>query len=696
MKLPGVRVVFSILSVRTMIVLACCAACLTPVGLLNAEEPSDLPANWQQLSPKDFAYAVDPFYDRLTNRPKGNFDEVAVQKHAAALFLKYDLADVHVSGFPTIYRLYRAGWRELDDDQHATVHRDLVARRDDWSGRSYEENLSKVMLMDWVDVPFERMSREVIRFFDSGGSHADVWANDLQDYARLAVRGPKVARGKLRIHWKGQLTAPKSGEYTFSICSADTYRVYGDYSMAQSMKVVVGGRRLIVAAPGEWRASSDTVELTAGNPTDIEVEYLLDSQNVPRYAAHAVLSWQGPGIEKEAVPASQLTIPGGDDNGLQATYSWTTDRNRFSIERVDNAIDFSWSSGDVVVAGDTTIKDGLLEKSWQNQTSTAFLDSLIGADGKVTLHPWAIDPYFSAQNLSSAKRLAFQEILSGRPVLLDAFSARRIVGLYRGYRIGATETALDLFGQWAWRNANLECEMPQEIPSRGFDYENRKALHLMGMSVATELPDHADRLRDEFLEIDDGSCCLPVAYALGYRALIQNRLDEWTEFLDARLAQETLTGSKRVNWLIAKAHAREIRFGRRDPHAIVEDSPMEGIKQLKKALLAADDPGMKVKVAKQLAARFAYAQQFAESRAVMDETEDSLPAEAATELIAFRATVEALEAKLTALEAARAAMLRQSRLQGLQRRRDKAAADGNTRAVKRYDALIRREQAKNK
>jgi len=90
------------------------------------------------------------------------------------LFLQNDLATVPISEFPTIYRLYRAGWRELSDEQNLAMGKAVAARQDDWTGRSYEENLSKVMLMDWEDIPFERMSQDVISFFDAGGKYEDI------------------------------------------------------------------------------------------------------------------------------------------------------------------------------------------------------------------------------------------------------------------------------------------------------------------------------------------------------------------------------------------------------------------------------------------------------------------------------------------------------------------------------------------
>ncbi len=84
-------------------------------------------------------------------------------------------------------------------------------------------------------------------------------------------------------------------------------------------------------------------------------------------------------------------------------------------------------------------------------------------------------------------------------------------------------------GPSAMRIVNVKCHTRRGCP--GIDLENREAYHYMAVAVTQELPAHADRLRDEFLELPDGSCSLPVAYVLGYSYLGRDKLEEWTELL---------------------------------------------------------------------------------------------------------------------------------------------------------------------
>jgi hypothetical protein len=652
-----------------------------------------LPENWQQLSPRDFAYAVEPFYDTATNRPKGDFDEKAVRQHAAKLFLQYDLASAPISDFPVIYRLYRAGWRELSDAQNRAMGKTVAARQDEWTGRSYEENLSKVMLMDWEDIALERMSQDVIGFFDAGGKYDDIWPNDLQDYARIAVRNPQVIKGSFSVRWEGQLTALQAGNYTISISPVNTSHVSVNYSLLQSMKVTVDGREIISSTPEKWTVSSAPLQLAANKPVAIRVDYAVDSLNLPKYAAHAMLFWEGPGVARTIIPGDRLTVPGGGESGLQATYSWTADGQPKSVSRVDRNIDFAWTSSDVVVADDTKIKDELLSRALEDQTSDEFLDSLI-VNGKARLHSWTIDPYFSSQNLTSSQRQVFLKILLERRELLDAYPPFRIVNVYRAYRMGATEIALDVFGQWAKQNANYECELPPSIRDLGFDFGNRKTYHLMAMSVVLEMPAHMSRLQNEFLEMSDGSCSLPVAYTLGYSYLMQDKLDEWIALLDAKLAQNTLTGDRRANWLIARAHADEIRLGTRDPFMLVVDRPLDGRDHLDLAYLTAEDPDVKLRITREIVGRLAATTQFDMARSMLDKAAGTASADRASDIAEWRDSVAKLQEEYTAAEAASADNVKKSYIESLQRRRDKAAADGNTKAVSRYDAMIKEAQSK--
>jgi len=657
-------------------------------GFVQPLEAQELPENWQQLPVEEFANAVAPFYDASSKRLVGDFDEEAVRKHAAAFFLDIDLAQAPLSEFPVILKLYHAGWRALTKEQIADVREKLAARQDDWTGRPYEEMRSKVGMMGWVDVPLDLISQEVHNWVDLGGDVSTVWDKDLHYYSYYMMRDPKVVTSNFSVKWEGRVTAPQTGQYTFSISPINVNAKHRDYNLEQTMTVSVGGQQIISATPDNWNSEAQPVQLTAGQSVPLRVDLTVTTPRLPSYALHAVLAWEGPGISKSIVPNLQLKLPSTDDYGLRGTYVWTEDGQEKSVIKVDKTIDFSWVSGEVAIANDTTGQVTGSALAWQRQTATAYLDGLEAAEGPARLHPWLANPLHSSQGLTSAQRKAYLEILLTRPALLDPLNSRATVDLYRAFRMGAEEEALDVFGQWALRNASCECVMPDEPHLWGVDLRNREAYHEMAVAVSQELPGHTDRLRDEFLELPDGSCCLPVAYVLAYSYLGRDKFKEWNDLLADKLALETSTGDRRVNWLIAAAHAREIRLGARQPRALVYGRPLDGRVFLDEAAFTAQDPDVKVRVAKELAARLTSVRRYDQARERLDEAAVAAPAGRTADVAKWRAQIDQYEAAHAQKKLDDAEAAKQAHLSNLRERRDRAALKGNDAAVSRYDALI--------
>jgi hypothetical protein len=100
------------------------------------------------------------------------------------------------------------------------------------------------------------------------------------------------------------------------------------------------------------------------------------------------------------------------------------------------------------------------------------------------------------------------------PTLLDAMDATHAVRLFRAFRIGAMDKALNVFGTWADRQADMSCALANQ---RSFDDATRVALATM--AITQQLPQQAASLQQGFLQTPDGRCSLPVAYTLSYSQL---------------------------------------------------------------------------------------------------------------------------------------------------------------------------------
>ena len=70
--------------------------------------------------------------------------------------------------------------------------------------------------------------------------------------------------------------------------------------------------------------------------------------------------------------------------------------------------------------------------------------------------------------------------------------------------------------------------------------------------MVSQYPAHLDRFDQDYLILPDGQCVLGVAYTLAYGYWVGGRIEQWVDRLEARLADEQLTGDRRVNWLLSR------------------------------------------------------------------------------------------------------------------------------------------------
>ncbi|MFF9108945.1 PA14 domain-containing protein [Streptomyces sp. NPDC014805] len=100
------------------------------------------------------------------------------------------------------------------------------------------------------------------------------------------------------VRWTGRLVPASSGAHTFSVSADNGFRLW------------VGGRLVIDHWVDDWdrEQTSAPVELTAGQPYDLKVEYF---EHFGGSNLH--LRWTPPGGVKEAVPQSALRLPDGFD-----------------------------------------------------------------------------------------------------------------------------------------------------------------------------------------------------------------------------------------------------------------------------------------------------------------------------------------------------------------------------------------------
>lgn len=660
-----------------------------------------MPAGWQQMSPTDFASAIRNLYSAGTFNSLKASDRRAAQAYGFKLFRQVDFSSTTLS-YQTLEMLHWLSQNLLIPSTVDSTRAALLARQDNWAGQPFAEVLAKVMILKRLDTPPAVVLQQAQLWVAAGGTLTQVPQNDLvYDVVRQMFGSPSVITGSFSASWSGRLTAPQSGDYTFSISPINVNAAYKRHPIKVRVTFSVAGQLLLQSIPGDmgqapfpgyhdttppsdWTSQAQAVTLTAGQPVSIQVSMTEIAKTLlPPGTLHAVLYWQGPGVSYSPVPATSFALPDGSGPGLQATYSWTSEGKQQTLTRTDPMIDSVWTNSAVLLAQNTTVPNQIADQMWQGLTSPSYLATLTGP-------PAQLHPFFGAADdvsigLATARRQAFLNLILQNPSLLNPVDVPTAVRFYQAFRMGAPDTALEVFGTWAARYANYASDFSD---SRYFDADSRLALADMAAFVTQQFPSQAAVLQNQYLQTADGRCVLPVAYTLSYSYLSQKKQRDWIAFLDAKLADPTLTGDLRVNWLLARAHIQELMRNPSKHYPLrwpfPASWPIDGIGYLTQALNAAQSAPVKLRVAREIIGRYASAAQFQDATALLQQIVGSLPD-------AQKTIVTAWQQELTtfvAYKQQQPTRAKQTYLKELQARRSQAASHGDSATVTHYDTLI--------
>jgi hypothetical protein len=250
---------------------------------------------------------------------------------------------------------------------------------------------------------------------------------------------------------------------------------------------------------------------------------------------------------------------------------------------------------------------------------------------------------------------------------------------------GAPDQAVAAISQWASQQADLSSAFTMNA---AFEGDTRDGFRRLAFLATQELPGQAMQLQKSSLQLPDGRCCLPVAYTLAASYLAQGELADWIAYLDGRLADSALTGDKRVNWLLARSFAEEIRLSTPNFSLPLWSRPLDGRAFLDEAYQAAQSPANKLRVLKEITARLVWSQQYSAARLVLARAKSALPSAQQDTLASWQQQIGTLMAAATQAQKDQAAAAQQAYVNSLTQRRAQAAARGNTAAANRYTTLI--------
>ncbi len=183
---------------------------------------------------------------------------------------------------------------------------------------------------------------------------------------------PAVSSDEFSARWSGQVLAPRSGMYDFSVIGDDGVRLW------------VNGQLIVDAWYDQGPTAHDgRIELQAGQRYEAKLEYYEHGGG-----AVARLHWTLPGSnESSIVPTAQLypaTVTSGGGTGLTAQY-WSNQLAGFAgaptVTRVDPTIDMDWGGG----SPDPAVSSDAFTARWTGQvlppTGGAWTFTVTGDDG---------------------------------------------------------------------------------------------------------------------------------------------------------------------------------------------------------------------------------------------------------------------------------------------------------------------------
>jgi hypothetical protein len=256
--------------------------------------------------------------------------------------------------------------------------------------------------------------------------------------------------------------------------------------------------------------------------------------------------------------------------------------------------------------------------------------------------------------------------------------------LYHRCRLGGPGEAVQLAGQWAQAHAD---EQPQFAAD--FYFNNRRAYRTLADRMVWQYPAHLEQLADGYLELPDGGCCLPVAYTLTYGYWGQKRLATWIDQLDARLEDARLSGDARVNWLLARAQAEEIRHSPASPYWLTRERSLAGLAWIQEATLVAESEPVVLRAHQELSARFTAREQLDGARQMLAKAEQRCTSAPSAQLLAtWRGELDGLNQAFQERHQQRESLARQAYLDRLNKRHQAAAARGDSRAASGYERLL--------
>jgi hypothetical protein len=659
-------------------------ACLLTPGVSAAAESKGLPKGWRDLPIRKFVAQADK---ALASQPPPSQEVAeAVREHAAELLS--GLKPGANLPFDHLLTLYGWGGSRLTAPERTAIEQ-ILADRDPAQqvrGWPFWRMVKTYERMEALAVSDEEREAFLLGWLEN----RDVKAID--DVAHVGWLCDQVSNlgsrtNRFSVQWSGSIQAARSGDYAFSICPINVNSDHTSNWFHQTTKVSIAEKVVLDSNESGWTVRSGRVPLEAGRPQPLRVEfsyYLLNQQYMDRSPAVARLMWEGPGISQQVVPAAAFSQPDGKKTGLQAEYRVKIDGEEEVSMHTEAAIDHVWQTPSAVLPKYPDLKNRLMARFFELALDPAYLARWDNPETAPGRHALWMRPQL-LQHMDSSQQADCVAELLDRPTLLECHPQLSSLEFYWNCRGADLDGSLAVLGEWAQLHPDAEPEfvLPFE--------QNTKPYAALIKAVVWQYRPHLDALEEDYLALPDGGCCLPVAYILTEGYLGKERIGEWIEKLDARLDENSLSGDRRVNWLIARAYTEEIRSSRGGRYFLLSTQHrlLAGRQWLEEAILISQSEPVRLRAYKEIATRLAAEGHFDQARGLLIGLGNRLSrGPSAAAVAGWRKEVDRMEMGFRQRRDEAVARSDNLYIENLRARHKRALESSNTEAARRYEQLI--------
>ena len=654
---------------------------------------------WSNLSASEF---LDEF--ELIEAPNRSIHSLA-RAVAAKLMVEGDVSDLSQPGL--LADLQVLARRSLSDRDAEKVSEKMLA------ANKLAVDASFADLEDWFELVGSLPSD--LKTNIERRSQIAAWA---EDHDLSALRSGQRAwlllklapyvdfesnKGAVAV-WSGKLTIPRDGEYRFSISPLDVNAEFGPGMIRQNYRVVLDGQTVIDTKPVDdgtatdwvWRAEPVSLRENQTVTVEFSLDYAYQKADgiQPRIAA-PILFWEGERLRRQVVPPSAFQRNDGDP-GVDFSMTWTSRGESQVMEGIDSNIESVWVNRCQLSYENKELRQRLAALLIADQSSPQALRQFQSGDPES--HPMTGNgrrfqtPVSYLEAASNDARGDWIDYVCQSPEHFSIVELGRLYQLFQVARAGLEFEALDLIEAWAEQHENDTPILRDDGRLNRLQYE-RIGTHLL----ATEHEGAIEALEANALEDGVEDCLLPIAQICAYGYLSQGEILEWIGKLDAKLEDESIKGDKRVNWLIARAMAEEIRGC---PAARRVSSPeqfLAGMGWLQEAMLVVQSPAIRARVVEEMVARKVVCGLDFEAERLLEAETAKLNGEDAAK-IRDKWTQAIAKAKVLHEQKVAEEKRVSDRvvLAEMKRRQSSAAANGDEDAVADYNDRIEQLQLKTK